>query len=382
MIWWKWLLISQLLFGGVYSYSSSYGYDPLSAYSMDIIHYSYTGYVEAESFRNYFDENYSTDSLDKGHLLVLKADSLLYKIECTYKFLANKNYFGKFPYNYYLFNEKKQDPDKDELRNLLNVPKVKVKIIPEDEPIVFSLPNGCIYISRSMIDGGRYFSIKSDTQYAALLIHEYIHIQHKHLLYRWGIAGAINEYIKKKRSYDWTKWLSILPIAYSHSVYSTRDLSYIPLIDFHLECLADFYTAIILQDMGYDIKEYIGILTELKRYNDSMKKNKKRKIESEVLRYRIELLKTLTRPDAGEYEYIIVKKVDNGKLYAYKFKDNPLLVKYAVYWSWAFKLMGAPVEEIAYDAHEDGDIDKPIRSYKAIVFPDKLIELPIFSFIN
>ena len=219
----------------------SEGYDPLGF--VDEFPYVFTNFERADDYANSYDRRLSGTKLKKEHFLAQEINSILNNIEAAYQSLSQSNVF-----NYY--KDKFRYCDQSLYGDTL-CPKIDINIYALSEPIAVSFPNGRIHFSRSIIDGNLWFSAKNLAQLTGLIAHEVIHIKHGHLRYQWAIADAINDFKKKQSKTNWSRYLHYLPIySYSSTIYSTRDLSDIYLIDFHLECMADFYTAFLLDYMG------------------------------------------------------------------------------------------------------------------------------------
>jgi hypothetical protein len=370
-------------------------YDPLA--SIDEFPYVFTNFERANNFADSYDRRLSGTKLKKEHFLSQKIDSILNNIEAAYTSLNQTNIF-----NYYkeIFNYCNHG-----LYGKSLCPKIDINIYALSEPIAVSFPNGRIHLSRSIIDGNRSFSTKNSAQLTGLIAHEFIHIKHGHLRYQWAIADAFNNFKRKQRKTNWSKYLHYLPIyAYSNTIYSTRDLSEIYFIDFHLECMADFYTALLLDQMGYSIEEYIELLKGLYSYVHSFEPNNERILTE--LRYRVYFLQKLMNLDniiLPNHLVIIFKgqMQQDDNYIAYSLTKYPILKKYAVYWGFALNEMGKkimghdfviyenhialPVNKVNYPNHplntKNGNI-MPLGVVRAIALPYRLVKLPIFPFFN
>ena len=239
-------------------YETSHGYDPLA----DVGWRSPIGCLDYNDTANEISQKIQGDLkgviLKKFDKLSPKINSILEDVVLAYLKLSNHNLVVS-----------------NEIQLFLKRPLIKpsIKIISISDPVAITLPNGDIYLSRSLIDGDLDFSAKNHAQIAAVIAHEVIHLFEEHICYQWEVADAYNKFQEKKFLSDLSQLLKNLPVSYSHRVYSIRDLSAVPLINVFIEYLADFYTMLILENMGYNPGEYIQVMKGLRDYNSKKSEN-------------------------------------------------------------------------------------------------------------
>lgn len=371
---------------------SAEGYDPLSR--VDDFPYIFNSFERAIDYADSYSQKLSGTKLRKEHFLYQKVNSILDNIDLAYQSINTGNIFKYYKNRFNFCNQV--------LNNSTLCPKIDINIYALTEPIVISFPNGKIYLSRSIIDGNQCFSIKNMAQLTGLIAHEYIHIKHGHLRYQWAIADAINSFKESQRRTNWSKIFQYMPIyGYSNFIYSTRELSEIYLIDFHLECMADFYTTFLLEQMGYSIREYIELLKGLYSYaNLTEPKNERKIVELHYRIYFLEKLLNMNNITLPNYIAIIFnRQMQDDNYVVYSLTKYPVLRKYAVYWGFALHEMGKNIIENNFVLYENNialpantvrypnrpidtnnGIVMPLGIVRAIALPYKLVELPIFSF--
>lgn len=386
------ILISfATIFYGCISFYESTGTDPLDY--IDSYPYLFTNFETADAFCKKFDETIKGTKLRKDNILHQKVELILQKLEIAYKQLSDTKLLS-----YY---DNKIDCRLNSYDRSL-CPKIDISIYAICRPLAVSYPNGNIHLSRAFIDGDLQFSAKNSAQLTGLIAHEFIHIKHGHVGYQWAVAEAFNRFRSRQRKTNWSKFLRLLPISYSKTVYSTRDLSEIYFIDYNLECMADFFTTIILDHMGYNAAEYIELLINLQEYMKKRKNPDQRKIEE--LSLRVNCLKSLLISDMISFpKYLIIERkniYEDSHYFHYTFSRYPILKNFAIYWASVLKTIGKPSyvgrfviypNSIAMPAgaYRGSDLRlktelgyiNPLEVNDGIVIPEKLVEIPIFPFL-
>ncbi len=385
------LIVVTQFFYGCISFYEYEGTDPLAL--VDSYPYPFSKFERADAYCINFNETLKGTKLRKDNELHKRIELILHDVELFYKQLSNTNLFS-------FYNDRFNCSLNIYDRNLC--PKININIYSICKPLAVSYPNGEIHFSRAFIDGDLPFSAKNIGQLTGLIAHEFVHIKHGHLRYQWTVADAFNRFKNSQRKTNWSKYLRFLPISYSKMIYSNRDLSEIYFIDYHLECMADFYAAIIMSQMGYDIEEYVKLLINLHDYMQKVKNPNKRKIKE--LSFRISSLKNIVlfgKIPLPKYLIIERRNWDEEKQYfKYSFSQYPMLKKFAIYWTAALNTMGKlvytnefvfypnniamPIKQVRQNnlmlKTSNGYI-KPLEISHCIVIPEKLIEIPLFPFL-
>ncbi|WP_020585271.1 M48 family metalloprotease [Desulfobacter curvatus] len=391
------IFIPCLFCAGCAYYTTYETRDPLIMVSK--YQFTSSNYKEADDYCQNFNMRLRGTKLKKDNKLNKDLEEILQNVMISYNKLSATYFFSFYDKNYHCFNNE---------YNGYNCPKIDINIFAISKPITCSYPNGEIHLSRSYIDGGLIYSAKNKAQLTALIAHEFIHIRHGHVRYQWAVANAINQFKNEQRKTNWTKYLRVLPISYSNMLYSSRNLSEINLIDYHLECMADVYTVLLLNQMGYKIDHYINLLSNLMNYLQA--ENQIDSIRIDELKYRIQSLKFMSQINKTQLpKYLMVERESTSinyynqqspQYFKYEFSKYPELIKYAAYWYNALNSMGKivyttkfafypnnvamPINTNQYNSlllrTEHGNLQPSEINY-CIVFPEKLIEIPIFPFI-
>lgn len=387
------IVLIQTIYGcTIYHSWSAEGYDPLARVN------SYPFYFtsqpdKADSYCSMFNERLHDTKIKNFHKLQEWVDSTLRQVEVSYEILNQTALFSYYKIAFAC------DPY-GHLNELC--PKISISIFSIGKPLALSYPKGEIHISRSFLDGDLLFCVKNQQQLTALITHEFIHIRHGHVRYHWAVADAINRFNNERRKKNWSKLLRILPISYSRIVYSPRDLSQVYLLDDIFEYLADFYTAIILSHMGYDLEDYVELLNNLHGYlkqqtNPSLGKLKQ-------LESRIYCLKYLIMGRGTQFpEYLIIERkeyFESPVYFQYSFSEYPIFKDFYAYWIAALNTLGRPAYMAVFVLYENNialplnsvqnprlplktskEIIYPIGISNCLVFPEKLVEIPLFPFL-
>ncbi len=382
-------IITIQIFYGCLFYRSTEYHDPL-AYMLP---YYFEKYEKADEYCFNFNEKFKGTKLRQDDNLKKKIDLIFSDVELAYEQLDKANLFSS------LYEKDTITITGMRIRNLC--PPISINIYALCNPLSVSFPNGEIHLSRAFLESDSPFGAKNIAQLTGLIAHEFIHIRHRHVQHQWAVASAFNEFKKTQWMVNWTKILELLPISYSMTIYSTKNLSKIYFIDYNIECMADFYTAMIMFQIGYNIEEYINLLVNLKEFLNSQDNPNKRKIKE--LDFRIYSLRGLTTAENFKLlEYLIIERkdvVDNNpasEYVKYSLQQYPIFRKFVVYWSHALLTMGKSAYYSDFAFYEDnsvapinsvklntttGHLMKPLEVKNCIVLPEKIIEMPLFPFV-